>query len=1218
MDQKSPKVLIVDDDQDIRNGFGLVLKKGGYEVNSASDISEAEEQIQLKVPDIIYIDRILGDEDGIDLLNKLQKDQELKHVFKVLISGKVTSGGDITEGLEKGADGYLKKPVSNRELLAQTNNFLRQRSDLIRIYDSEQRLSKIINSNPDAIIILSKDGTIRFANPAAERLIKKQGESLVGHEFGMPAVAENSTEVVVRSDKGYAVIASMNFVEEEWEGEDVYIATLRDITEKKRAEERAAHLNSLLEAISKINQLIVHEQDKATVFNKAAELLQKTHNYSGVAIALFDDDKQKYRVYANSGMHYFPLDWEADINGEGNVPACMKDLLKKRKAIICNNESHCRDCQYNRSLEENQMVVSMVMSIENKLSGILTITFFKTNILSEEEKGHLRSISGDLAFAYEKFRMSRTLQKKEKQYQQLFERSPVGVFQTTSDGEVVTINTEMARILEFDSVEDALSRYDDLRTQLYANPARRDEFIALLKKQGKVQGFVYEAVTAKNNKKWIIMNATVGEKQSDDKFLIEGFATDITKDRKNQQQLKLSEQKYRNLFNSIRDAVLVADTERKIIDCNEKFTELFGYEINEIEGKFTQAVYGNQEDYRDMGNVLANYDGGDYVYKTIIYKKKNGETFPGETHVFSVTDNDGVPSAYVGLIRDISQRVKTYESLAESEQRFRNLYNSSAVGITILSKKMNLDYANKAFCNFLLYSEEELQGFNIADLCYESKDMIKHTEALISDEKPYFESEVQFIRKDGEKVWGMIHVSPVKDSTGNTRYFLADIVDVDKLKKTENELLEQIEEYQALNEEYQSQNEEYEVQNEELNATLQRIRQMNEELQVAKSKAEENDRLKSAFLANMSHEIRTPMNAIIGFSDLLLAEELSMEEQNKYLKVIMKKGASLLRLIDMIIDTAKIEGKQLNLVPERFEVNTLIDEVYETNKVILEKEKEKSRIALKMNKAFPDNNIFHEMDTGRLRQIFNNLINNAIKYTNEGTIEVGYTADNESITFFVSDSGVGIAAEEQPYVFERFRRGENQLDLTTRKLIGGTGLGLSIVKDLTELMGGKIKLQSETGKGTTFFVRFPLRKQTSKKPKPEKKMKTHDLELKGKKILLVEDEPDNMEYLHALMSKTGAVIHKANDGHEAIEKYQKDQSISIVLMDIKLPGMDGYEVTRQLKAINPGLIIIAQTAYAMPEDAHRSRDAGCDGYISKPINKADLYAVIRRAMSKYS
>ncbi|HKK11155.1 MAG TPA: PAS domain S-box protein [Bacteroidales bacterium] len=1214
MKSKSPKVLIVDDDQDLLISFEVVLKKGGYEVYTASCISEATEKVYSEFPDIIYIDRILGDEDGLNLLKKLKQDKELKHLFKVLISGQAISGTDISEGLSSGADGYLKKPINNKELLAQTNNFLRQRSGLVKIYYSEQRLSKIINSNPDAIIILSKEGTIRFANPAAEKLIKNESDSLSGIEFGMPTVSEGSAELVLRSELGYEVIASMNFVEEQWEGEEVYIATLRDITEKKQAEEKAEQLNSLLKAISKVNQLIAQIKDVQLLFDEATKELQRTRDYKGVAIGLYDKKKGQYHTFSNAGEHYFPLDWTLDASGQGNAPQCIKEVVGHRQLIICNDEDFCENCSYNLSQQKKHVVVNVAMLVEKRVEGVLSVTMPGKLHVSKDEQNLLKNIAEDLAFAYDKIRLSHSLEKKESQYQQLFERSPVGIFQTTSDGKVIRINSEMARILDFGSVEEALEHYDNLRKKLYVNPGQRDEFIALLKKQGTVQRFVYEALSSTGQRKWITMNATIGEYFDDGTFLIDGFATDITKERQNQQRINLSEKKYRNLFNSIRDAVLVADTERKIIDCNEKFTELFGYEFNELEGKFTQAVYGNQEDYKDMGNVLANFDGGDSVYKNIIYKKKNGETFPGETHVFSITDEKGNPSAYVGMIRDISHRLKTYESLAESEQRFRKLYNSSGVGITVLSTELTLEYANKAFCKFLNYSEEEIKGQKLDELCENKKSLTRNIEQLKNGEKSFFELENRFTRKDGAKVWGMIHMSLITDSSGNVLYYLGDVVDTDKQKITEEKLREQIEEYQSLNEEYQSQNEEYEVQNEELNESLQRIREMNEELREAKIKAEENDRLKSAFLANMSHEIRTPMNAIIGFSDLLLCGDVTSEERDKYLNVIMQKGNSLLRLIDMIIDTAKIEGQQLKLLPEKFEVNSLIDEVYETNHVILEKDSKKNFVELRMNKAFPEDNIYLKMDTGRLKQIFNNLISNAIKYTRQGTIELGYTANNRFITFFVSDTGVGIGMEEQPYVFERFRRGENQLDLSTRKLIGGTGLGLSIVKDLTELMGGQIQLQSEEGQGTTFFIEFPLNKEPeTTKNSPEVKS-NQSLTLKGQDILLVEDDPDNMEYLNALMKKTGGNIHRAIDGNQALEEYQHNKNISIVLMDIKLPGMDGYEATRRLKSINPDLKIIAQTAHAMAEDVNKAKEAGCDSYISKPINKADLYALIRKLL----
>jgi PAS domain S-box-containing protein len=370
----------------------------------------------------------------------------------------------------------------------------------------------------------------------------------------------------------------------------------------------------------------------------------------------------------------------------------------------------------------------------------------------------------------------------------------------------------------------------------------------------------------------------------------------------------------------------------------------------------------------------------------------------------------------------------------------------------------------------------------------------------------------------------------------------------------------------------------------------------------AKNKAEESDRLKSAFLANTSHEIRTPMNAIVGFSKLLKSGKLDKQKQQEYTNNILEKGNQLLQIINDIIDVSKIEANQLNINKSRFSLNKLFDEIHHDFKNEIEKNEQ---IELSVNREVKNGHYIY-LDKTRVKQILSNLLSNAFKYTDKGKIETGYQLlDKDNILFFVKDTGVGVDKEKQDIIFDSFRKSDN----STTRLYGGTGLGLSISKALVELMGGKIWVESELNQGASFYFTLPYEPayKVSEDIQIEES-KTYNW--KGKKILIVEDDELSYEYLKEILKDTKANILHAKDGQAAIDYCKKDQSLDLVLMDIQLPGIDGNTATQKIREFDEDIPVIAQTAYALEEEKKKILQAGCNDYVSKPINEEKLYEKI--------
>jgi PAS domain S-box-containing protein len=383
-------------------------------------------------------------------------------------------------------------------------------------------------------------------------------------------------------------------------------------------------------------------------------------------------------------------------------------------------------------------------------------------------------------------------------------------------------------------------------------------------------------------------------------------------------------------------------------------------------------------------------------------------------------------------------------------------------------------------------------------------------------------------------------------------------------------------------------------------------------IKAAKEKAEESDKLKTAFLANMSHEIRTPMNGILGFAELLDDNTLSPERRREFTSIISNSSKQLLTVINDIIDISKIESGLLKISNVHFNLNKLMREVLTTFHN-LNARAGKSHIKLVFENGFSDDNSNIFCDDMRISQVLNNLIGNALKFTNSGFVKFGYRQQNDLLLFFVQDTGKGIAGEKQQFIFERFR----QVEESNTRRFGGTGLGLSISKGLVELMGGNIWVVSEENKGSTFYFTLPVKMQTiTESPVREKLFVKLDAGFNGKTILVSEDIQSNFHMIQIMLEKTNAILLYAEDGKQAVDTCRNNENIDLVLMDIQMPVMNGYEAASEIRKLRPQLPIIALTAYAYEEDKIRCLDAGCSDFISKPIDRYELIALMSKFLIK--
>ena len=376
-------------------------------------------------------------------------------------------------------------------------------------------------------------------------------------------------------------------------------------------------------------------------------------------------------------------------------------------------------------------------------------------------------------------------------------------------------------------------------------------------------------------------------------------------------------------------------------------------------------------------------------------------------------------------------------------------------------------------------------------------------------------------------------------------------------------------------------------------------KKIEEELRVAKDKAEHLDRLKSAFLANMSHEIRTPLNAIVGFSGILASTE-EEEEKQEYVSIIENNNTLLLQLISDILDLSKIEAGTLDLHYSNVEINDLMRDLENSCQLKLKSD------AVKLEFVAPAEPCFAHIEKNRLSQLIINLVTNAIKFTVQGSIRFGYERQNDELYFYVTDTGCGIPQDKQESVFGRF--------IKLNSFAQGTGLGLSICQTLVDHMGGKIGVESEEGNGSTFWFTLPYKQaETVEKPLP-KDVQTITIEKDKLVILIAEDNESNYKLFESILKYDYHLIH-AWDGQEAVNMF-KEHNPQIILMDINMPVLNGYEAAEEIRKYSAKVPIIAITAFAYASDEQRVMESGFDGYMPKPINARQLKAQLTAIMQK--
>jgi PAS domain S-box-containing protein len=536
----------------------------------------------------------------------------------------------------------------------------------------------------------------------------------------------------------------------------------------------------------------------------------------------------------------------------------------------------------------------------------------------------------------------------------------------------------------------------------------------------------------------------------------------------------------------------------------------------------------------------------------------------------------------ITILRDVTRLKQTEQSLIESSEKLRAIIAASPAAITALDAEGTVQIWNPAAEKMYGWTADEVIGHKLPIVPGESHlQFLAFRERLLSGEsiEPF---EASRNHKDGSVLHSLVSLAPLRHSDGGVFGTLSIQLNITRRKLAEEAL-----------------------------------RQKTLELQIAKEAAEAATRAKSDFVANMSHEIRTPMNGILGMTELALSTDLS-PEQREFLGLVKSSAESLMTTINDILDYSKIEAGKLILDPVRFELR---ETLHDTMKVMAITARQKGlALAWHVQSSIPTTLVG---DFCRLRQVIVNLVGNAIKFTSEGEVVLSVSIAERSeqdltLKFAVRDTGVGITRDKQETIFHAFE----QADSSTARKYGGTGLGLAICMRILDLMGGRIWVESSPGEGSTFhfLAMFSLAGEEAEGfaqgDRPQPAPAAADLQPCGPmRILLAEDNIVNQKLVATILEKMGHAIVRAGTGIDAIARWEQEQ-FDLVFMDVQMPEMDGYEATRGIRAkekqTGAHVPIIAMTANSMSGDRERCLDSGMDDYLSKPINKNELWRILTK------
>jgi PAS domain S-box-containing protein len=769
----------------------------------------------------------------------------------------------------------------------------------------------------------------------------------------------------------------------------------------------------------------------------------------------------------------------------------------------------------------------------------------------------------------------------------------------------------------------------------------------------------------------------------------EELEREILEHKKSEASLLEREQQLSSIYSTVGDVIFHLEVEGedryRFISVNQAFSKVTGIQETMIIGKMVDEIIPEPS----LSLVLGKYRQA--IKENSVLRWEEVSEYPtgqliGDVSIAPVVDNKGKCTHLVGTVHDITERVRANEALVESETKYRQLVTQSPDGIFIVDLSGRFLSVNRAICDSLHYSEEELLSMKILDIVPEQYHSIhkQRLMAVLNGESTISSTEYEVIGKEGityfvevlsvpyykgKEIAGFQGIARditerkqaekvIRESEGKYRRIFENVQDLYYETSMDGTILEVSPSIEILSGGQYRRDDligksmyNFYSEKEERDTLMLKLKEQGtvsdfeitlknrdgsnvpcslsakvsfdekghpdkiigstrniserknalEKLKLAKEKAEESDRLKTAFLHNISHEIRTPMNAIVGFSALLTEPGLDEATMLSFIDTITQSSNQLLAIINDIIEISNIEAGILKSSKNEIKINIVFQRLFDQ---FYPKAAEKA-LTFRKETPLPDNEAIVQSDNTKFIQILTNLLSNAFKFTEKGRIEFGYNLTDDFWHFYVSDSGIGIPEDQFLRIFDRFY----QVEHIMARHFEGTGLGLSISKAFVEIMGGKIWVDSEIGKGSVFYFTLPYSK--SETMVPEVTTSTQKIYFNQQaSILVAEDDENNYSLIMKFLTFPNITLIRAKNGVEAVKYCESGQPVDLVLMDLKMPEMDGYEATKKIKGIKPDLPVIAQTAFVT--DNEKAYNSGCVDIITKPFNRISLLEKVKK------
>lgn len=813
---------------------------------------------------------------------------------------------------------------------------------------------------------------------------------------------------------------------------------------------------------------------------------------------------------------------------------------------------------------------------------VVVSNYHREKRFSDEELDFLRELTRVVHLRTSQLIAERQLRDREKSYRNIVENMQDVVYRADLDGRLTYISTAHKDVFGYDSVDEMLGRRV---AEFYVYPEQRAGFLkALQEGRGRVRNYELLLKRRDGSPVPVMVNSTLRYNDAGERLGLEGVFTDISQRKEFESRLRRGKENFREFFDTLNDMCVVFTLEGDILRTNRSMKRVFGYTEDEFRSMNISDIHA-RESRQDTEEMMAAALEGRQVERVLQIVIKGGQNVPVRVRGWR-GEWDGRPCLF-GIGKDVSEEL-------EARERFEKLFqgNPALMALSSMEGGAFLE-VNKAFLAALGFRRDEVIGKTATQLgIFVDEQGQQRVKDLLKEQGRVQDKELQVRCKDGTIKDGLFS-GEILHIARQTR-FLTVMIDITARKAAEEELRN-------------------------INAMLEEETARASQLA---AEAKEASAAKSEFLANMSHEIRTPMNGVIGMTSLLMDTDLD-DMQRKYAAIVQSSGASLLALLDDILDISKIEAKKLNLEEVEFDLQELLDDV---SAIIALRAKEKG-VGFETHLE-PEVPLTLSGDPKRLRQVLLNLTTNAVKFTEDGEVGVDVSVQRRDgpgavLRFEVRDTGVGIPRARRDSLFDMF----TQVDGSTARKHGGTGLGLAISKQLTQLMGGQIGVESQEGEGSTFWFTVHLqvpksvgeggaetrqrchRKETPKAEEDDEPMDTKRLRRRrlagSTRILLAEDNRINQKVAVGLLEKFGFSCDVVSNGVQAV-KALATRAYDLVLMDVQMPEMDGYSATRAVRRFtgrssSRRVPIIAMTAHAMQDDREKCLQAGMDDYLAKPV-----------------